>query len=53
MKPVGVVKAFFEKGSNRPVTVPEMMAFWKSCSDSEKKEFAESAAAQLGVTLDD
>ena len=51
MTPIGAIKTFFNTNTSRPVTVPEIMEFWKSCTPQEKREFAESAAKQLGVGL--
>ena len=45
------VKSFLEKDSSRPITNTEFMAFWKVCTDTERQEFAVSAARQLGVEL--
>lgn len=50
MTRIGVVKMFFEKDSTK-VEATDMMAFWKACNEEERKEYAESAAKQLGVEL--
>lgn len=51
MTRIAAVKAFFEKDAKK-VESAEMMAFWRGCNEQERAEFAESAAKQLGITLD-
>jgi hypothetical protein len=51
MNRVGAVRAFFNKDASRPVEMKEMGAFWSNCTQSEKIEFAQMAADQLGVEL--
>lgn len=53
MQKVNRVRAvidFLSKDS-RKVEVPEMMNFWRNCTQVEKVEFSESAALQMGYEL--
>jgi hypothetical protein len=50
MNRIQAVKAFIEDDS-REVDTSEFMAFWKSCDEQERAEFAGSSARQLGVIL--
>lgn len=52
MTRITAVKTFLAKDAPRPIEMSEMMAFWKACSEEERAECAQSAATQLGVTLD-
>jgi hypothetical protein len=52
MTPAIAVKKFFEKDSCQPpISTGEFMAFWKSCSPTDKEQFALTAAEELGITL--
>jgi hypothetical protein len=44
------VKRFLDDTPNKPQT-SEFMTFWKACSESERAEFGESTARQLGLEL--
>jgi len=36
----------------KPFTTSEFAAFWKSCSDQERSDYARDAAQAIGATLD-
>ena len=48
--PPVAVKMYLEEGAQK-IPATEFMAFWKACSDLEKKAFSETAARNLGVEL--
>ena len=52
MSPSIAVKKFLELDSEQgPITTAEFMAFWKDCSQEDRKDFALTAATELGVVL--
>lgn len=48
---IGALKQFFNGDTARPCDNTELMTFWKALTEPEKQEYAEAAAAQLGMQL--
>jgi hypothetical protein len=38
-KPLVALREFFSTGATRPVQMPEMAEFWKSCNEADKAQF--------------
>jgi hypothetical protein len=52
MTRVMAVKAFFEKDTVKPLSNTEFMAFWKACSEEERKDYGDQASKELGITVE-
>jgi len=49
--PITAIKRFMEVGSSKPVSGRELIDFKNACSEAEYKQYATSAAEQVGAEL--